>query len=203
MTELKELKEVWKGLDKIVEKNQYEVEQLRKIVQKKSRNEIQKIKHKLLIDLVLSIVLFAFLLVFTKKTLPTYLFWYAFLFLISIAIIGVIPYLRISKLNLNLDVNLKQHLSLLLKNFEKLYKGIYFLLTPVAVVGSFLLSYFSWNNDKELSVPKLVVGIIVVTGLSLLSFFMQKYYFNWLYRSNLNRLRKLLDDLEEPYERIE
>lgn len=198
MTEIKKLKEAWKGLDKMVEKKQCEVEQLRKIVQKKSHNELQKIKRKLLIDIVLSTILFVFLLFVVKKIVPTHLFWYLFLFVVSVIIIGAIPYLRICKLNLNFEVNLKQHLTLFLQNFEKLYKGIYFLLIPFVVVGSYVLSHFIWgSSDKALSASRLVVGIVVVVGLSFLSFFVEKCYFNWLYSNNLNQLKKLLKDLEE------
>lgn len=204
MTEIKKLKEAWKSLDKIAEKKQCEVDRLRKIVQKKTHNELQKIKRKLLIDIILSTMLFVSFLFFVKKIVPTHLFWYLFLFVVSVIIIGAIPYLRIRKLNLNFTVNLKQHLTLFLENFEKLYKGIYFLLIPFVVVGSYVLSYFAWgSNDNVLSVSKLLVGVIVVVGLSLLSFYIEKYYFNWLYKSNLNRLRKLLKDLEEDFSPLE
>lgn len=198
MDELKNLKTTWDSFSKVSEKKQYTTYQLKQLLKHKSNNEFQKIKRKMLVEFVFSIILCCFLLVYILIVDPIKI-WYSLAFFIAIITISSVPYFIVKKTNVNIDNSLKEYLAEFLKKFKRIYVNTFTVLIPITIVGSFFIGYNISDKDylSNISFSKITIIVAVIIALSFVGFLLQKKYFNWVYGKNLDRLKECLADLQE------
>ena len=110
MNELDNLKNAWKTISESESKKDYSVDELKKIVKKQSNNELLKIRRKFILEWAAAIVLSLFIVLFiyfTNKKDTVY----ALIFVGTILLISIYPYLNLVKISSATNVNLIDHLS--------------------------------------------------------------------------------------------
>lgn len=202
MDELNNLKQAWEAFSDVSAQKQYSSDELKKIVRKRSNNELLKIKRKLFFESGLGIFLSLMLVVIVGLIKPADTF-YALLFIFTILAVSFIPYIKVFKLGLVQKSNLKSHLSQFLSSFENLveqYIRLSTVLMPIAGLGGFLLGLHATLTPEEwLAFFSIINIIIIVVALIAISFIGQLFlrrYFNWIYGKNIERLNDCLTELE-------
>lgn len=210
MIELEDLKSIWSNkIEKDIGHQEVEQEKIRRLLNKKSTNIIDRVRKNLFGE----IVIFCICLVLVA-CVPFY-FHSKEVSILCAVVIGVIfiPYLiyyikkyRELKRFFSYNENIKSSLQLLITQLEK-YLNIYFwgslLLTPISGFLSgfailyemkalgFLL-YFDVFSSATLS---LILSFALL--LTLLSYPVMKWYIRKLYGQHLEKLRDCLKELEE------
>ncbi|MBI9069421.1 MAG: hypothetical protein JEZ09_19135 [Salinivirgaceae bacterium] len=201
--ELDNLKNAWKTISESVPEKEYSAEELKKMVKKRSNNELSKIRRKLIIEWTLALALSVYLVLFIHFINPADT-KYALIFVLVILGISFFPYMNIIHLKLSNHPDLRTYLAEFISRFDKLvkqYVRMATVLIPVAGLGGFLLGYHSGAGEAEWSsffqwLNVLLVAVFVLL-ISLGGFWMIRRYFKWIYGKNIQRLRACLADLEE------
>lgn len=209
INELDDLKSAWKTISDAESKKDYSVQELEKIVRKRSNNELAKIRRKILLEWGIGILLSVFLVLFIYYINPTDT-KFALLFIGVILVVSFFPYISIFQLKFSSHADLLSYLHEFILRFDKLVKQyirMSAILVPVAGVGGFLLGLHSTTNNNEW------YSFFILSNLLLLAFFillisfggywLQGRYFKWVYGKNIQRLRVCLEELEVVEEKEE
>lgn len=206
MNELDDLKNAWKTISEAGTKKEYSADDLKKIVKKKSNNELLKIKRKIIFEWTIAITLSLFLVLFIRFINPDDT-KYALVFIGIILAISFYPYLKVLQFQNSNHPDLKKYLNEFLNRFDRLVKQyiqMATILIPVAGIGGFLLGYHSAASQADwLGFFKFINIVLLTLFVGLISFggyWVQRRYFKWIYGKNIQRLRDCLIDLEEVEE---
>lgn len=206
MDEFDALKTAWKTISDAESKKEYSAADLKKIVKKRSNNELYKIRRKLILEWGIAIALSAFLVLFIYLINPADT-RYALLFIGLILAISFIPYVNVIKLKSSTHPNLKNYLHEFILRFDKLVKQyirMATILIPVAGLGGFLLGFHSAASQVEwegfFKMFNLLWVAVFVVIVSFGGHWIQGRYFKWIYGKNIQRLRDCLRDLEDVEE---
>lgn len=206
MDELDNLKDAWKTISESESKVEYSSSDLKKIVKKRSNNELAKIRRKLIVEWTIAIALSVFMVLFVRFINPDDT-KYALLFISVILAVSFFPYINVIKLKFSNNTNLKDYLQEFISRFDKLIKQyirMAAILVPIAGIGGFLLGLHStaeqndWNEFFTLW--NLVGMTLFLIFISAMGCWVQRRYFKWIYGKNLQRLRDCLADLKEVEE---
>ena len=203
MNELDNLKDAWKTISEAESKKEYSVDDLKKIVKKRSNTELSKIRRKFILEWTVAIILSVFMVLFVHVINPSDT-KYALLFIFVILLISFFPYINVLKLKFSNNTNLKEYLKEFIFRFDnliKIYIRMSTILGPIAGLGGFLLGLHStltaeqWNDF--FSIWNLVLVVLFVIIISIVACKVQRWYYKWIYGKNLQRLRDCLNDLDE------
>lgn len=207
--ELDNLKNAWKTISEADPVKDYSVDELKKIVKKKSNNELLKIRRKFILEWTLALALSAFIVIYVQFLNKENTI-YALTFVAFILLVSILPYLNVLKVKSTSQSSLKVHLTEFIAGFEKLvsqYMKIATVLLPIAITGGVLLGTHSSIGHEEwislFTIKRTVLLIIIIASLSFGSYLIQKRYFNWIYGKNLKRLKACLKDLEAVEDAVE
>ena len=200
--ELDNLKEAWKG--HTVKNASDGNEQILSMLHKKSQRPIAKMKRNLFRELIAVIVLYSASIsfyIFDDKGK----FWEVALMLFVIGVFFLFYYYRKNKLLSAMECvacEVKSNLQLQVATLEK-YVRFYYLvgmiLTPLAyfTTGFFVL-YKSPGITMSTNFYMWFFGSGIV--MTILLFFLNKWYVNKLYGQHVNKLKELLKQMEETTE---
>ncbi len=203
MDELNNFKEAWKTISEAESGKEYSANDLKKIVKKRSNNELAKIRRKVIFEWSLAIFISILLVIVIHVINPSDTV-FALLFIGLILGISFIPYYKVIRLRFSQFSDLKSHLQTFLNSFDSLvrqYIQMSTILLPVAGLGGFLLGFHSTAGTTAFmelfGVMNILILLFSVAGISLIGHWLQKRYFYWIYGKNLDRLRSCLNDLQE------
>ena len=203
ISEIDNLKDAWKTISDIGSQKEYSADELKRIVKKQSKNELIKIRRKIIFEWAIAFILSVFLVIFISSTKPSDTI-YALIFIAIIFGISFIPYVNVIKLNFTPDTNLKNYLKEFVYRFDTLVKNyirMSVFLYPTAGLGGFLLGLHSKLSKEEwnsfFTTESIIWIVVILISISLLGCWIQKKYFNWLYGKNIDRLRDCLLNLEK------
>ncbi|MGE4288845.1 MAG: hypothetical protein AB7E36_09160 [Salinivirgaceae bacterium] len=202
MNDLDNLKDAWKTISKPGAMSAYSADELRRMVRKRSNNELSKIRRKIIMEWSVAFLLSLFLVLFVRVINPADT-KFALLFIGVILGVSFIPYLKVIRLKLANHPDLKSYLTLFIERFERLIKQYIRMaafLIPVAGLGGFLLGFHSAARQEWQEIIQGYNGLWLILFVGLISccgYWIQKRYFRWIYGKNMQRLRQCLDDLNE------
>jgi UDP-N-acetylglucosamine transferase subunit ALG13 len=197
------LKNAWNVITKADSVKGYSADELRKIVKRKSNNEVEKIRRKIIVEWSLAIAL-SIILVFVIHFINAPDTKWALLFVGIILALSFIPYIRVIRLKLSNQPNLKTYLNIFIFTMSALIKKYIRMaafIIPLAGLGGFLLGFHSASSPQEwleLFTPlNLFFLALFIAFISVGGFWLQKKYFKWMYGKNMERLQSCLSDLDE------
>ncbi len=203
MDELNNFKQAWRTISEAESEKEYSADDLKRIVKKRSNNELTKIRRKLIFEWSLAVFISMLLVIVIYIINPADTI-YALLFIGLILGISFIPYFKVLRLRFSQYNDLKNHLTGFLDSFESLvsqYIKMSTILLPVAGLGGFLLGFHSTAGTDAFmalfTIKNILILLFSVAVISFIGHWLQRRYFNWIYGKNLERLRKCLHDLEE------
>jgi hypothetical protein len=206
MSEFDNLKNAWKTISEAGTTQKYSANDIKKIVKKKSNNELFKIKRKIIFEASITIAFSIFFVLFIRFINPVDT-GYALFFIGVILAISLYPYIKVLQLKNSNHPDLKSYLQEFLKGFDRLVKQCIRMATvliPFAAIGGFFLGYHSAASQAEwIGFFKFLNLFLLSVFVALVSFggyWVQNRYFNWIYGKNIQRLRNCLIDLEEAEE---
>lgn len=202
MNDLDNLKDAWKTISQPGALSAYSAEELRRMVRKRSNNELDKIRRKIIMEWSVAFLLSLLLVLFVRVINPAET-KFALLFIGLILGVSFIPYLKVIRLKLANHPDLKSYLLLFIDRFDRLIKQYIRMATfliPIAGLGGFLLGFHSaarqeWQEFFQLN--NVIYLLLFVAFISFCGYWLQKRYFRWIYGKNIQRLRQCLDDLNE------
>jgi len=200
--ELDNLKEAWKGhtVKNAADSN----EEILSMLQKKSQRPIAKMKRNLFRELIAVIVLYSasigFYILDDKGK-----FWEVALMLFIIGILFLFYYYRKNKLLNEMECvacevksNLQRQVSTLEK-YVRFYYLVGMILTPLAYFAAvFFVLYKSPGITMSTNFYIWFIGSGIV--MTILLFFLNKWYVNKLYGQHVNKLKEVLKQMEETTE---
>jgi hypothetical protein len=202
MNDLDNLKDAWKTISQPGAMSAYSADELRRMVRKRSNNELSKIRRKIIMEWSVAFLLSLFLVLFVRVINPADT-KFALLFIGVILAVSFIPYVKVIRLKLANHPDLKSYLTLFIDRFERLIKQYIRMaafLIPIAGLGGFLLGFHSAAREDWpvfFQNFNLVLLLLFVAIISFCGYWLQKRYFRWIYGKNIQRLRQCLDDLNE------
>jgi hypothetical protein len=209
INELDDLKNAWKTISETESKKDYSVQELEKIVRKKSNNELAKIRRKILLEWGVGILLSVFLVLFIRIVNPSDA-KFALLFIGVILLVSFFPYISIFQLKFSSHTDLLSYLREFIFRFQNLVKQyirMSAILVPIAGIGGFLLGLHSTTNNDEwfdfFTLSNLLLLAFFILLISFGGYWLQGRYFKWVYGKNIQRLKVCLEELEEVEEKEE
>ncbi len=203
MNDLDNLKSTWKTISDAGSKKGLSGDELRKIVNKRSNNELLKIRRKIIMEWSIAFVL-SVMLVLIIHFINAGDTKYALMFIGLILAISFFPYLNVIRLNFTSHSDLKNYLNEFIVRFNKLvnqYIKMASIMIPVAGLGGFLLGVHSTSGQNEwngfFNWQNMILLILFVSVISLAGYWVQHRYFKWIYGKNIQRLKDCLADLNE------
>lgn len=199
--ELDKLKGAWQVASE--SSDTYSLEAIRKMVKKRSKNELSKIQRKLIIESITSILL-SFCFIFYVHYIDSTKTFISGLYILLVMGVSLIPYFKILRFSYGQNRDLKSHLSLFISQFDRLvsqYIKMYVFLIPIAIFGAYMLGFVigvdSGMSEYEFRLMDVLIGLLIIVGITLMGYAVLRKYFNWIYGKNLERLRDCLSELEE------
>lgn len=203
MDDFNNLKKAWVDFSDVSTSKKFTKEELNKIVKQDSNNELQKIKRKLLLEWGLAIVISLLMVVIVglKKSSDII---YALLFVMIILGVSFVPYYNVFRFRIHQNNDLKTHLTNYIGAFNQLvaqYIRMSTILIPVSGLGGFLLGFHSSVESQVwvslFTIKNILILVCSVAAISFVGGWVQRRYFTWIYGSNIKRLQKCLDDLDD------
>ncbi len=201
--ELDALKNLWQNMNAAGNKKQLSKTEIEQLVKGKSNNELQKIRHKLIVEWTAAIII-SVIMVITIGIINPADILFAIAFLLIILGISFIPYTKIIRMQFTQNNNLKNHLTQVISGIELLitqYTKLSTILIPIAAIGGFLLGFHSASNLQQWSGFFEWLNIVLLFVLAIIIGYcgnrLQRYYFKWVYGKNIQRLRDCLSELSE------
>ena len=201
--ELDELKNIWKNRDTFQPKPESEILVMLK---GKSSSIIDKLKRNLLLELVFTSVAFLVLLYYSFTLQNGALKWsfIAFLILFSGYIIYYLKQLNVFRQFRTSDENLRTNLENLIHDLDKylrFYKMSYSLLYPIFFMLILLFVIMDRGMDGFLASMmeiKMILYMLFLIGVFLASsLWFTNWYLNKLYGNHVEKLKELLNDINE------
>ena len=203
MNELDNYKNAWKTIAETELKKEYSVDDLKKIVKKRSNSELSKIRRKLIFEWALSLVLSVFLVAYMNFVNPSET-RFAIAFVIVVFVVSFAPYMRILKFQLSQNSDLRTYLKGFLDAFNTMinqYVKLSVFLIPIASIGAFILGAqigFDMESWAELFAAVNFIWLILsLFFIGVASYWIPRKYFKLIYGKNIKRLENCLSDLEE------
>ncbi len=197
MDNIDNIKSAWQILNKANEQKKYSKAELQNIVKQKSNNEVLKIKRKMIIELYVSIGLFALLFIAILINKSHDIVFVA-TFLVALIIISFIPYFILRKINVKIDTNIKEYLNNFMFSFKRLYINTYSILIPFAILGSLTIGFNI--NLTQLITNITIREILLILGIIIISYLLGlitlQLYFKWLYGKHLQRIKDCITELQ-------
>jgi len=203
--ELDNLKDLWRDLGQN-DVHQKSDEQIVLILQKRSRSPVSKMKRNLLMELFAVIILYSLAIwYFLATSLGHY--WEIALLLLLVGVLFIFYYYRKNRLLAEMQCvtcEVRSNLQKQLSTLEK-YIRFYFVsgivLTPVAYFASGFIVLFKYpaQNGSSVFAASGAYMVFVTIGLLLTvgSYFLNKWYIKKLYGQHINKLKELLQQMEE------
>ena len=193
--ELDELKEAWKTRDKDVHYSRNELESIFEI---KTRRSLREINKSMLTDAVFMILATAGFMSVTFILGLKGRYVISGELLLVATLLGLhyrIKYLTFNKINFNKN-NIKEAVARIIKKV-RVYLWLYKVLTPLIASGLFLLyqanlSYYQ-TGIYALNTP--FYSISIAAGIGILALILTHFITQAMYGKELNRLRKLYEEL--------
>lgn len=207
--DLDKLKSVWQYESPVEQKQD---EELRSLLQKPSISPVAKMKKNLLMELILVIITYSMLILYYFIAFSGRM-WEISIFMIVIALIFIMYYFRKNKL-LNemqcLSCEVKSNLERQVKTLEK-YVRFYLvtgtILVPLAFFFFAAIIYYKFPVTAKNSIfftgpgnplwRVLLVWIAVTTALTLLIYYLNKWYVQKLYGRHIQKLKEMLHEMED------
>jgi hypothetical protein len=195
--ELEDLKNIWQQNQKLVNAQQnVEYEEILAMTRQKSKDTVAKLKRNILWEVAFSCVtLLLLFLVFREDGNNHLAIKIIYFFLILFVFFGIIywrEFNALSKFQLE-NISLKEALQQLIKELQHFIK-FYFLtnviLTPICMFLGFYLGGYSWVNSIKIPLILTVISSVPV-------YYFTKKYVKRVYGNHLEKLKKLLAELEE------
>jgi hypothetical protein len=200
--ELDELKDIWKKND--ADFRPRDEKELASMIKGNSKSIIDKLKRSVWFELIFTLISGIILLVYAL-TLPSGALKWTSVSILAIFVVYSFYYIK--KLTLlmkfgrvqdNLKVNLER-LILNLNSYLKFYKRSYTILYPVYFILALIFGAIERGVDEFLNVlsqPKTIIYLVALAGVF---YFCSTWLVNWflkkLYGNHLERLKKVLSDL--------
>lgn len=201
--ELDELKNIWKNRDTFQPKLESEILAMLK---GKSSSIIDKLKRNLLFELIFTSAAFLVLLYYSFTLQTGALKWsfIAFLVLFSGYIIYYIKQLNVFRHFRTSDENLRTNLENLVHDMDKylrFYKMSYSLLYPIFLMLILLFVIMDRGMDgflDSIMELKMILYLLFLIGVFLASsLWFTNWYLNKLYGNHVEKLKELLNDINE------
>jgi len=201
--ELDNIKNAWKAISEAGAGMEYSAEELHKIVRKRSNNELDKIRRKILLEWSLAIVLSVLLVLFIHLVNPadTRL---ALFFIGAILALSLMPYVKVIRLKYSNHPDLRTYLREFIVQFNRLIQQYIRMATfviPLAGLGGFLFGLHGATTPQEwqqfFTGFNVVLLVLFVAVISMAGYWLQRRYFKWIYGKNMQRLNNCLADLDE------
>lgn len=203
MNDLDNLKNAWKTISDKGGSKSYSADEIRRMVKGRSKNELAKIRRKIISEWTLALLLSFGMVLFVRLINPSDT-KFALLFILLILTFSSVPYYNVIRLKYSNHSDLKTYLTEFIARFEKLvqqYIRMSVFLMPLAGLGGFMLGFHSaatqteWHGLLKLINLLLIAGFLVMISWG--GYWLQRRYFTWVYGKNIQRLRDCLTDLEE------
>jgi len=206
--ELDELKNIWQNETAQVKED----EQLKSLMNRRSNNPIAKMKRNLLFELIAIIVLYGFTIAYYAYAFHGKMSEVSW-FMIGIALCFFIYYYRKNKLLNELECLSCQVKSNLQKQVSTLEKYVKFYLVSGTALVPLTIVFFSWliyvkspNKPHTIlyysaSYPwwQTVLAWLGLVGITtVLIYYLNKWYVKKLYGNNIQKLKQLLNEMDEP-----
>jgi hypothetical protein len=198
--ELDQLKEMWS--DAGSKQPGPSAEELQGMLQKKSQSPIAKMKRNLTWELV-TIVVFYSITIFSMRNYEKIFASFTILLLMIGLLFAIYFYFKYRLLQSMecITCEVKSNLQMQLQTLEK-YVRIYFLfgnlLTPIVFFVTGFITYMQRDGDLTIS-PLRFWTIFSIIGLlfSVAVYFLNKWYLHKLYGQHIQKLKEILQDMEE------
>lgn len=199
--ELDKLKEAWIVASE--GSGNYSFDAIRKMVKKRSRNELLNIRRKFIVEWAVSVLLSICFVLYVHSIDPSKTL-ISVIYIALVLGISLIPYLKIMRFSFRQNEDLKTHLKLFINQFDQLvaqYIKMYVFLIPIAIFGAYMLGFVIGVNrgveTYQFQISDVIIGLTIMGLMSLFGYLILKRYFNWIYGKNIRRLKKCLSELEE------
>ena len=203
--ELDQLKEMWG--DMATDKKGSSDEEIQAMLRKKSKSPIAKMKRNLMIEMIVVIVLYSWIIIdYVIKykgvmlSIPLLMF--------ALGVLFVVYYVRKRKLLKDMECvtcevksNLQQQLTILGK-YVRIYMLAGTLLFPLTMIFMSVVLYFYSTEMQQLSKPvPFLPFLAVVTGIATILtipiYFLNKWYVRKLYGQHVEKLKLIVSEMSE------
>jgi 4-hydroxybenzoate polyprenyltransferase len=207
--DLDKLKSVWQKESSAEQKQD---EELRSLLQKPSNSPVAKMKRNLFMELILVVITYSLMILYYFIAFSGKM-WEVSLFMLVLALVFIIYYFRKNKL-LNdmqcLSCHVKSNLERQVKILEKYIK--FYLITgtivvPLAFFFFAIIIYYKFPATAKRSLfftsPEnplwraLLVWVIVTTALTIVIYYLNKWYVQKLYGKHILKLKEMLREMED------
>ncbi len=202
MDELDKLKNIWDSISNSVIDKNLSTNELRRIVERKSKSEILKVKRKFIAEWVLSIIL-SLLLVGYVYVFESSMTLYSIGLVFILFAVSLIPFIKIIEQKSISHIEIKEYLKLFIERYEQLVENIVRLhtfLIPFGILGGYMLGYatvVSNISGFELTVKDCGLCLIIIVPITVIAYLLSKRYSYWVYGKNIKRLKECLAELEK------
>jgi hypothetical protein len=205
--ELDQLKSIWQNESSLQQKQD---EELRLLLNKPSNSPVAKMKKNLFMELVLVLVTYSLIILYYYFAFSGKL-WEISLFMLGIALIFIVYYYRKNKLlnqmqclNCQVKSNLERQVKVL-EQYVRIYLIAGTLVVPLAFFFFVVIIYYKIPIPARQSIffegpdnplwKAVLVWIIVTTALTLLIYFLNKWYVQKLYGRHIQKLKEMLYEM--------
>ncbi len=199
--ELDNIKEAWQAHE--VKKIPGDNDEIRRMLNKKSKSPIAKMKKNLLWEMIVIVVLYTIgILYYIVADHGRY--WELALMLFLVAVLFMYYYYRKNKLLNEMECvacEVKSNLERQVSTLDK-YLRLYFiagtLLTPIAYFTTGLVVLYKTPGVGNISAKGISWFVGSGIGLTVMIYFANKWYVNKLYGQHVKKLKNLLQQMDEP-----
>ena len=203
--ELDQLKEMWG--DMAIDKRDSSNEEIQAMLRKKSKSPIAKMKRNLMIEMIVVIVLYSWIIIdYVIKykgvmlSIPLLMF--------ALGVLFVIYYVRKRKLLKDMECvtcevksNLQQQLTILGK-YVRIYMLAGTLLFPITMIFMCVILFFYSEEMQQLQkpvpfLPFLAVVTVIAVVLTIPIYFLNKWYVRKLYGQHVEKLKLIVNEMSE------
>ena len=203
--ELDQLKEMWG--DMAISKKGSSFEEIQAMLRKKSKSPIAKMKRNLMIEMIVVIVLYSWIIIdYVIKykgvmlSIPLLMF--------ALGVLFVIYYVRKRKLLKDMECvtcevksNLQQQLTILGK-YVRIYMLAGTLLFPITMIFMCVILFFYSEEMQQLQkpvpfLPFLAVVTVIAVVLTIPIYFLNKWYVRKLYGQHIEKLKLIVSEMSD------
>ena len=203
--ELDQLKEMWGNM--AIDKRDSSNEEIQAMLRKKSKSPIAKMKRNLMIEMIVVIVLYSWIIIdYVIKykgvmlSIPLLMF--------ALGVLFVVYYVRKRKLLKDMECvtcevksNLQQQLTILGK-YVRIYMLAGTLLFPITMIIMCVILFFYSEEMQQLQkpvpfLPFLAVVTVLAVVLTIPIYFLNKWYVRKLYGQHIEKLKLIVSEMSE------
>lgn len=198
------LQTLWHKAQPAADEQQLVSEQIDTIIRRKSQNELDEFKRTVFWEMLLSVAFTLFCIYYALTTefrgFPL-IMGSTFLVIIVFLAWQFTFYRRLCRHPFSADVHhYLQSTLALLRKYVLHYKIVYGILLPICGVLGFTLGFAASQEGTELPMYELPenpwLALLVVVTILVMTFLIIHFQFKYLYQPKINRLQRLLDELQ-------